>query len=158
VPKKPQAYAVFGDFGVPLTITLEKDWTKRDVAIEKKTIPGLSEEVVYRLEEVGITAVDEIPGAWGDLLDAATGQPPDYNVFLVEDAMTAVAAINEGRTYYDGVDPDVAPALADFADDEALASAPLDVLADKVGGKGFAKRIITQAKEVVARKTQWQGL
>jgi|GEM_PF-913680 len=152
VPKQPQAYAVFGDFGIPLSITISTSSTKRAVLIDKGILRGVSDKAVDYLKDASILYVDQIPGLWSDFLDEVLLQAPDDSRYLIDDGRTAVEQIRTTRSYLDGVDETVAAQLVElgYTDDVALANADFDKLSTALNSKGLANRLVKQAREIVA--------
>ena len=152
VRAKPPGYAVFGEFGVPLSITISTSVTKRPVGIDKKYLLGLGDRKIYELDKAGIDALDQLPGLWSEFLDEALDQEPDDSRYLVDDSRRSAELIVEKRGYLDGVDEGVLNKLTQLGinDDVALANADFQVLSDVLGSQGFANRLIGQARQIVA--------
>jgi hypothetical protein len=152
VPKRPQAYAVFGLFGVPLSIAPVTNRTPKPVDITNAPIKGLNRETIKRFEAVDIPFIDGIASLWTDLVDNLLDQEPEDSRFLISDARKSVEELNGDLTYYDGVNREVSEKLkADKYDtDVKLANADPAALADTVGDLGLAKRVIQQARKVVS--------
>ena len=152
VRAKPPGYAVFGEFGVPLSITISTSVTKRPVGIDKKYLLGLGDRKIYELDKAGIGALDQLPGMWSEFLDEALDQEPDDSRYLVDDSRRSAEQIVETRSYLDGVDEVVLNKLTQLGlnDDVALANADFQVLSDVLGSQGFANRLIGQARQIVA--------
>ena len=152
VRAKPPAYAVFGDFGVPLSMTVSSSITKLPVGIDKMPLLGIGDRKIYELEKAGIDAIDQLPGMWSDFLDEALDQAPDDSRYLVDDSRRSAEQIVQKRGYLDGVDDAVLAKLAQLGlnDDVALANADFQALSDVLGSQGFANRLIGQARQVVA--------
>ena len=150
VRRLPPAYAVFRLFGVPLLIKPAEGLTKSPVQIDKAQLPGIPDETVFRLFDAGIRYIDDLAWGWEELIEDATAEPPDVIRYLVEDALHAVQAINDERRYYAGVDKSVDRILKDnnILDDVALANADPEKLGEKLGSRGFAMRLIHQAREI----------
>jgi predicted flap endonuclease-1-like 5' DNA nuclease len=151
VPADPQAYAVYGEFGVPMTINVSSMLTKRPVSIAAQWIPGIGDRLIASLNQYDIDYIDEVAGGWVQLISDATGQPPDYSRYLIGDAVAATNTINSSRGYLDGVDERVAGILTQLGltDDVALANADRAALSQALGSEGFANRLIEQAREAV---------
>jgi hypothetical protein len=152
VPKTPQAYAVFGLFGVPLAITLGTNRTPRPVEILKALIKGVDKETIKLFEEIDIPTIDEIVGLWTDIVDDLLEQEPEDSRYLISDARKSVEKLNGELTYYDGVDEGVSQNLKvnGYDTDVKLANADPVALGEKLGDEGLAKRVIQQARKVVS--------
>ena len=151
IPIRPQAYAVFGRFGVPMAIEPVDRITKGPVEVNKEDIRGIREEVINRLYDAGIRYINDLAYSWQELIVDATGYPPEDVKYLINDAGGAIDPINQDRRYLPGVDKDTAKAIKDlgYTDDVALANADVDKLAEKVGSRGFAERIVAEARRNV---------
>lgn len=149
----PPGYAVFSHFGVPISIKLLELVTKAAMKLQKEHLPGITEEVMERLYEAEIVTIDDLAWSWEELILDATGQPPEDVRYLIADSATAIKTINDGRLYYNGVDKGTDKILKDLGinDDVGLANADKDKLAEKLGSRGFAIRLIDQARKIVPR-------
>jgi hypothetical protein len=152
VPTLPPAYAVFHHFSVPVAIKSVDLTTKKPYKFQRADFPGLPEEVLERLYEVDIRYLDDLGWSWEELILDATGQEPDDVRYLISDAADLIRVVNQERRYY-GVDKETDKILKDLGinDDVALANFDKDRLAEKVGSKGFAIRLIDQARKIVSR-------
>jgi hypothetical protein len=88
IPEIPKAYAVFGDFGIPLTIWLPTDLDRdplplAQVAASQRLAEagllagavqpsGLTDDVLKMLYSYGITTFEQLGGAWLTLVTEAT--------------------------------------------------------------------------------------
>jgi hypothetical protein len=104
------------------------------------------------LYEVDIRYIDDLAWAWGELIVDATGEPFDRIRYLVTDAAAAIKKINENREYLAGADRNTNKILTDLGirDDVGLANADEEKLGDKLGSRGFAVRLIQQARRIVS--------
>ena len=153
VPFLPPAYAVFGPIAVPVSITPLEVITKGPVNIKEEHIPGIGEEVMRRLHEAELIEINDLAGGWGELIIDATGEPEEMADYLIADAVESIKSINSDRAYL-GIDKNVDKILRDMGinDDVALANADEEKLGDKLGSRGFAKRLTEKARSVVARE------
>lgn len=160
IPGDPQAYAVFGTFGVPLTINSLFHITKRPVLIDKSILLGLDDDVIHTLAGANIRYIDQLAGAWSGLIAGITNQSMENSGQLINDAVQAVTATNNSMSYYAGINQvitvnnqstSVKQILANqgINDDVALANTSRDDLAKALGNQGFANRLIDQARQVV---------
>jgi hypothetical protein len=153
VPAEPQGYAVFGMFGVPLSITPSSRMSGLPVRMEKKKPSGVSDEVLAALKKCGIIYVDQVPGLWTDFLQQVIDKTPIYWKQFVIDYITLVERLNKDKGYYDEMTPEVYQAIQKegFTDDVALANANSDKLAGikEVGDPGYAMRLIEEARQAV---------
>jgi len=153
VPTEPQGYAVFGKFGVPLSITPASRMTGLPVKLEKQKPSGTSDEVLGALKKCGIIYIDQIPGLWTDFLGRVIEKPPNYWRYFVMDYVKIIDKINKDQDYYDGMTPELKKAIEKkgWTDDVAMANASRDDLAamKEVGDAGFAIRLIEEARQAV---------
>jgi len=149
------AYAVFRRFGVPIAIMPDDKTTRAAVKVHKSYLPGIAEEMVSDLASAQIHYFNDLAWGWGELITDATGETPEAARYLIADAAAAVDTINAERSYLPGVDKATVKALEDlgYKDDVALANADADKLGDKVGSKGFAKRLIENARQIVPKES-----
>jgi hypothetical protein len=150
VPLTPPGYAVFNRVGLPVSIAPFEVRTLGHVAIGRKFVPGIDEEVILRLREADIVQINQLASAWSELIVDATGMSNEMASYLIADAAEAVPKINAERAYLD-VDTETHDALVDLGilDDIALANADEDKLAEKLGSRGFAKRLIEKGRSIV---------
>ena len=151
VPVDPSAYAVFGDFAVPLLVILYYYTTPLPVPLAKARIPGLTDDAIQALAGIGIHYVDQVTGAWAKLIADAIGQPVEYGTYLINDAIDAIDRINDKLRYYEGMNEEVEEILEQMSlnDDVALANADEQELGDNLKSVGFANRLIAQARRAV---------
>jgi len=151
VPQEPSAYAVFGEFAVPLLVNLHYYTTPLPVPLAKAGITGLADDTVQALAGIGILYVDQVVGAWSQLIAHATGQSTEFGRYLIEDALNVVENLNSSRRYYEGFDARVQEVLdrLGIADDVALANADQGVLGEHLKNAGLASRLIAQARQAV---------
>lgn len=154
-PVEPEAYAVFGSFGVPLAINPLSRTTRRPVKIKRKGIRGVGDDVIASLEKCGVVFLDQLPGLWVNYVAEVTGEPTEYARYLIADSIKIVEEINAKRAYYDGVDAEAERAMAEMnlTDDVALANADYVELGRRLKSLGFANRLINQARQVVPPET-----
>ncbi len=160
VPLTPQAYAVFGSFGVPLTILDEAVDAKRAIKIKKQSFRGLDDLTLSRLEEYGIGYVHQLAGRWAEDVADITGQSVESARYLVGDAIKAAMEANQSRAYYDDW-PAIEAALGQLGfepDDDIdpeifLANTDAKQLGDRLQNEGYAVRVIEQARSVVPRES-----
>lgn len=154
VPERPAGYAVFGRFGVPVTIARVDDFTRAPVALEEAGMRGLTPDLIEALKAVEVDHVDDLAHAWAELVADATGDPVINPArHLVLEAAQAVARINADRTYYRGMDREARQVLhaAGLDDDVALANADAERLGERLGSVSFAYRLVEQARAIVPR-------
>jgi hypothetical protein len=153
VPQEPSAYAVFGEFAVPLLVNLHYFTTPLPVPLSKAGITGLADDTVQALAGIGILSVDQVVGAWSQLIAHATGQSTEFGRYLIEDALKAVENLNSSHRYYEGYDAQVQGVLErlGIGDDVALANADQGVLGKRgnLNSAGLASRLIAQARQAV---------
>ena len=154
VPDKPQAYAVFGKFGRPLTINISTNTTNRPLTTKKARIRGIGDDDWSQLDRYGIRYIDQVAGLWSEYLSNVTGQSLEYSRYLILDSISAVDDVNKTRTYYEGWDSEVAAVVQamGLTDDVAVANADRAELSRRLGS-GFANRLIEQGREIVPRDT-----
>ena len=153
VPVTPLAYAVFGTFSIPLSITPSSRMTKLPVKMEKQKPSGTGEDVLAALKKCGIIYVDQIAGLWTDFLRRVMEKSVDYWRHFVMDYIKIIDHINETESYYDGMTTELRQAMAEkgWTDAVALANADPKEMATikEVGDEGSAIRLIDQAREIV---------
>lgn len=156
VPELPAAYAVFGHLAVPLAIGPEEGLTKLPMALDRDVLPWVMRETFGSLREAGITHLNDLAGAWSELVVDATGDPPDTAPYLIFDAARSALQVNAVRGYYPGVTPQLDAALKQqgFPTDLSIANATPERLMKLVGNRGFAVRLIYEARQIVP-KSSW---
>ncbi len=156
VPDLPAAYAVFGHLAVPLTIAADDSLTKLPMALDRDVLPWVMRETFASLREAGITHLNDLAGAWSELVVDATGDPPDTAPYLIFDAARSARQVNDVRGYYPGVTPQLDAALKQqgFPTDLSIANATPERLMKLVGNRGFAVRLIYEARQIVP-KSSW---
>ena len=152
IPQEPAAYAVFGGYAVPLLVILYYYTTPLPVPLSRAGIRGLTNDAIQALAGIGIYNVDQVTGAWAQLIANAVGQPIDYGTYLITDALQAAERINERLGYYEGMNEEVKEILEQMSlnDDVALANADQQELGDNLKSEGFANRLIVQARQAIA--------
>jgi hypothetical protein len=150
IPYAPPAYAVFGPFAAPVQIIPREAATKATLDIREEHVPAIGEDVMKRLYRNEIVQINDLAWSWAELIVDATGQPEELVKYLIADAAGAVQAINTDRKYL-GIDKTTDKTLRDLGilDDVALANADEKRLAEKLGSRGFAKRLIEKARAIV---------
>lgn len=165
--RSPYAYAVFGEFYVPVSITPSTHIIPIPVPLDERQIVGLPDWHIRALQDNQIRFVDQLPTLWGEAVEDILGETPEVADSIILDAGARVLEINQTREYLRGVTADQRDAMKNsgIADDVALANADRDALkaalaagAGGAAGKDFgplAERLISQARAVVPRQT-WQ--
>ncbi len=151
IPSQPSAYVVFGDTMLPLLLTISYYVNPLPVPLARANIRGLTAKNIQALTAIGLNNIDQLVGAWTTLIAETTGESLDYSQYLISDAIQAVENINATRSYYEGLDAEVAEILEQMAlsDDVALANADPDELGEQLNSTGFALRLISQAQQAV---------
>lgn len=155
VPSKPPAYAVFGDFGVPLAIQPEHGLTPVPVPNGKEYFPWERKDWFDRLCQYALCWVDDIPWIWDEFMIDVTGDPRDLVRDIMGDAMEKVKKIIEDRSYLPGVDKDVNDRLkaGGYGDNVIIANGDVEVLKDMVGGRAAAKKLILEARSITPQES-----
>ena len=155
VPHTPPAYAVFGNFGVPLAIQPEHGITPVRVHIDEKILPGHPKGFYERLCEMTLCYIDDLAWLWDEMMMDITRDPPVLAREIIINAVKRVQEIIGERTYLSGVDKTLSDALkaAGFGTNVALANANLEKLTKIVGDRAAALRLILQARELVQRES-----
>jgi hypothetical protein len=161
-PLSPQAYAVFGDVSVPMTISTPDMWLKWPIPLEYEYLPGIDDFVIDDLKYINIWHLDDLPGCWAGLLEEVTQKPINYIRYLMDDSLTQVKKLNTELTYYEGIDKPIGDALLKngLGNDVALANTSVETMIALLAQqnipitKGQAYRIITQAREI-APEASW---
>ncbi len=163
-PLTPRAYAVFGNVGVPLTVTPRLWLPKRPIIISKERFPGLSDVVIGNLDRGGIRYVDQIAGGWAENIAEVAGESVDFGRYLMDDAVRAVGTANTGWGAYEGVNETVTKAFAALGinDDVALANTDPTALRaaldqqmagatpdQRAANAGLAFRLVSQSRDTV---------
>jgi diphthamide synthase (EF-2-diphthine--ammonia ligase) len=151
IPDAPSAYAIFGTTAIPLLLTIAYYINPLPVPLARADIRGLTTDAIQALAANGIITVDQVVGAWTTLIADITGESLEYSNCLISDSIETAEKINTTRSYYEGLDEEVADILRQMAlsDDVALANADQRELATQLNSKGFAIRLIAQAREAI---------
>lgn len=114
LPEIPKAYAVFGDFGIPLTVyaptNLERDplplvqiteQRKADTGFSAAAFianqvqaTGLPDDLLKMLYEYGITTFEQLGGAWLNLVTEATNLSPSQARQLIAVAVSYLKQVD----------------------------------------------------------------
>lgn len=154
VRKTAPAYAVFGTLGIPVRIGIVDQSTRAPVELDDVTIKGLPKSVYQELIDHDIRTINDLVWSWEEVIEDITGDPEHVVALTIAETMEQVAQINEGRSYYAGMDAETNRALmeAGFDSDESIARSGITKLAQTVGSEAMAHRMQMQAKAILAKK------
>lgn len=153
VRKTAPAYAVFGTLAIPVRIGIVELSTRGPLELREVTIKGLPRPIYEELIDHDIRTVNDLVWSWEQVIEDITGDPEHVVELTIAETMEQVAKINEGRSYYTGMDAETNRALveAGLDTDEAIAKSGITKLTQAVGSEALAHRLQMQAKAIVAR-------
>jgi hypothetical protein len=150
----PAGFAVFGGFGIPVSIRLDEFRLEKDVSVTGNSFRGLEDKDIEALRRYEIRHLDDLPGLWKEIICDITGLTPIVASTLIIEATDKVIQLRENFGYYPGMDDQTAGSLRDrgYVDDVAIANGNLVELAEIVGSYAYAVRLQEQARGIVPRE------
>jgi hypothetical protein len=160
VPQDAYAYAVFGDGGafMPITLTPTDRSFAIDVPVAKGELAGIDRDLAGALANAGLGNLDLLAASWSGLVADTLGIGTSAAIDVIGESRTKVDSLQGTLGMLTGVDEGLITALAEsdlnITSLAMLANADRQELASQLAGAGvtqaFAARLIDEARRTVS--------